>query len=65
MSSNPTWIWACWPYQAQESPWCMVGFIAYIAVGGLLLIKDYKYTKAASKMQNIDIKCCSFWLCDS
>ena len=32
---NPMWIWACWPYHAQESPWCKVGFTAYLVVGEL------------------------------
>ena len=36
MSGNPTWIWARWPYPAQESSRCKVGYIAYLAVGGLL-----------------------------
>jgi hypothetical protein len=27
---------ACWPYFAQESPWCRVGFTTYLVVGGLL-----------------------------
>ena len=34
---NGTWIWARWSYLTQRSPWCKVGFIAYLAVGGLLI----------------------------
>ena len=37
-SDNLTWIWHYWPYPAQESPWCMMGF-AYLTVGGLLFVK--------------------------
>ena len=40
MSGNLMWIWANWPYSAQESPWCRVGFTAYLAVGGLF----YRWT---------------------
>ena len=36
MSSNPMWIWACWPYPAQESFWFKVGYNVYLAAGGLL-----------------------------
>ena len=37
-SINPTWIWARWPYRAQESPWCMTGFTTYLMVGGPLYV---------------------------
>ena len=30
------WIWTRWPYPAQESSWHRMGFVTYIAVGGLL-----------------------------
>ena len=37
-SSNPMWILARWPYLAQESVWCKVGFITYLVVGALLFV---------------------------
>ena len=47
------WILARWPYYAQESPWCKLGFLAYLAVGGLLfVIYIYIYK---NKIHNFDI----------
>ena len=36
------WIWACWSYPAQESPWCWLGCTAYITAGGLFIVNEIK-----------------------
>ena len=38
MLINLTWIWTRWSYHAQESPWCMIGLIAYLIISGPLYV---------------------------
>ena len=49
MLGNPMWIWVHWPYHAEESSWCGVGFIAYLTVGGLLASYLPSYFFSSSK----------------